>query len=99
MCFTETCGIAKLRNMSSMAVGVIVGGTGAVKGYFPWQVAIYNDKVFMCGGSLISKIHILTAAHCFQGRNIDVSRYTVVLGDHNRNYYEGKITYISLLCK
>ena len=91
-----TCGVAKQR--SKAGSGVIVGGTGSKKGYFPWQAAIYNGKEFMCGGALISKTHILTAAHCFRGRSKDVNQYTVVLGEHNRKYNEGKNYDINLLC-
>ncbi|KAJ6636229.1 Chymotrypsin-C [Pseudolycoriella hygida] len=42
------------------------------KGFWPFAVAIYGIKesrVF-CGGSIISKKHILTAGHCVQDRSI-----------------------------
>jgi secreted trypsin-like serine protease len=34
---------------------------------FPWQVAIITDNMYFCGGSLISKNWVLTAAHCVEG--------------------------------
>lgn len=87
-----TCGVAKQR--TKVETSGLVGGTNAGKGFFPWQVAIYYKNTFMCGGSLIDREHILTAAHCFNGRSKDVREYRIVLGEHNRKYKEG-ISYTS----
>eukprot|EP00057_Strongylocentrotus_purpuratus_P015082 XP_011669556.1 PREDICTED: transmembrane protease serine 3-like [Strongylocentrotus purpuratus] len=46
--------------MSSM----IVGGHPAKEYAWPWQVAMFEDGEFICGGSLIDPWWILTAAHC-----------------------------------
>lgn len=61
----------------------IVGGTPAKLGSFPWMALIgYSNDLgetsFKCGGSLITKKHVLTAAHCLKS---DLS--SVRLGEHN----------------
>jgi len=42
----------------------IVNGYPAVEGQFPHQAAIIIDGSNFCGGSLLSEIWVLTAAHC-----------------------------------
>lgn len=53
------CGFPNLWKMEE-----IYGGKETLPHEFPWNVAIYQDRTFICGGSLISKRHVLTAAHC-----------------------------------
>lgn len=46
----------------------IIGGTKAKLGQYPWLARLgYNrteNITFECGGTLISKRHVLTASHC-----------------------------------
>ncbi|KAF2882838.1 hypothetical protein ILUMI_23350 [Ignelater luminosus] len=43
------------------------------EGAFPWHAALHyargNDLVYICGSSLVSKYHVLTAAHCVALQN------------------------------
>lgn len=48
----------------------IVGGTKALINEFPHQVSIQLNGFHICGGSIISKKWILTAAHCVQDHRI-----------------------------
>lgn len=54
----------------------IVGGTQAEKGRYPFQAALvyseyYSTGVY-CGGTLIAKNWVLSAAHCYSGDNLYV---------------------------
>ncbi|XP_076820441.1 trypsin-1-like [Clavelina lepadiformis] len=62
----------------------ITGGTDAKYGAIPWQVGIkqkFNDSslFFRCGGTLISREHIVTAASCITGAKLPLLAY---LGKH-----------------
>eukprot|EP00057_Strongylocentrotus_purpuratus_P014650 XP_011669124.1 PREDICTED: complement factor B isoform X2 [Strongylocentrotus purpuratus] len=80
----EECGESKHLSGTSR----IVGGNRAGSGDWPWQAALYDkdtDEV-VCGGSLIHKNWILTAATCFIGdwrysdRGLSQNGTTVYLG-------------------
>ncbi|XP_044532995.1 serine protease 42-like [Gracilinanus agilis] len=55
----------------------IIGGDIATAKKWPWQVSLQVNQGHMCGGSLINKEWVITAAHCVTW-NYD---YTVKLGD------------------
>ena len=44
----------------------IVGGKVAKVGEFPYMALLANDGYYTCGGSVINKWYVLTAAHCMQ---------------------------------
>ncbi|XP_017038939.1 serine protease grass [Drosophila ficusphila] len=62
----------------------VSGGKTAKPGDFPWvallKYNINNPRPFLCGGSLISDRHILTAAHCIVGQPEVIA---VRLGEHD----------------
>ncbi|XP_065072372.1 CUB and peptidase domain-containing protein 2-like [Rhopilema esculentum] len=67
----------------------IVGGILAKKGAFPWQAALLwrvgiSKNQQFCGGSLIDREWVITAAHCFVNGD-DPSYYKIRLGEHNLN--------------
>jgi len=62
----------------------IVGGQNAVRGQFPWQVQLHarSGRSFRlaCGGTLVSKDVVVTAAHCIKSAR--TKDYKVYLGRH-----------------
>lgn len=58
----------------------IIGGANATLGQYPWIVRLkYSHNIlgtlfnrFECGGSLITRTHIITAAHCVVSKYSDM---------------------------
>lgn len=66
------CGADGLGNFSySFPDSQIVGGSLAGPGQFPYQAGLYltdsEQRTSKCGGSIIHRRWILTAAHCTDG--------------------------------
>lgn len=71
---------------------LVLGGYDTFEGEFPWHVAIYKTEnrlylMLTCGGNLITRSHILTAAHCvtrkYARQLIDLGKVQIFLGTSN----------------
>merc|ERR1719230_1425843 len=51
-----------------LSEGRIIGGEEAPKHEFPWQVSLKSLGSHICGGSIVNKMQVITAAHCCQGQ-------------------------------
>ncbi|XP_026740430.1 serine proteinase stubble-like isoform X2 [Trichoplusia ni] len=81
------CGRVMLNN----PIPLVVNGTPTLEGQWPWQIALYQtqtvDNKYICGGTLVSHRHVITAAHCVtrkgSRRVVNQNTLTVYLGKHN----------------
>jgi len=80
------CGVANFVNHTHR----IVGGNETEKNEFPWQVMLWMSSVPVpyCGGSILSKKTILTAAHCVATWGVE--NITVVVGEHDWTVDDGE---------
>ncbi|XP_026492026.2 CUB and peptidase domain-containing protein 2-like isoform X3 [Vanessa tameamea] len=74
------------RKINRKYTELIVSGSASKSGNWPWHAAIYRNHrlsvQYICGGSLISKLLVLTAAHCVTINEVPVNHESlgVVLG-------------------
>ncbi|XP_043534660.1 elastase-1 isoform X1 [Chiloscyllium plagiosum] len=88
----KDCGVPQF---TPNIAGRIVSGNEAQPHSWPWQVSLQvrsrgsRSYKHVCGGTLIHKHWVLTAAHCFQkGKAEDAGNWRIVLGKHNLNWTE-----------
>ncbi|CAJ1080982.1 serine protease 27 [Xyrichtys novacula] len=65
----------------------IVGGKDSAEGTWPWQVDITiqtDSSRHICGGSIITRNWVLSAAHCFPNPS-DVGSYVIYAGRYQLN--------------
>uniref|UniRef100_A0A1L8EGG5 Putative serine protease sp24d-like protein n=1 Tax=Haematobia irritans TaxID=7368 RepID=A0A1L8EGG5_HAEIR len=83
--------VAMLAMALAEPTGRIVGGVDAYEGQFPHQISLRFSGSHICGGSIISRNYILTAAHCVGAEDedgvyhVDDAKYfTIRAGSTNR---------------
>ncbi|CAF3002584.1 unnamed protein product [Rotaria socialis] len=70
----------------------IVGGETAPEYAWPWQVYLTLNNMFICGGTLIDRQHVITSAHCVAKPVNNTSDLFVRVGAQNmvrEGYYAG----------
>ncbi|XP_065660515.1 trypsin isoform X2 [Hydra vulgaris] len=67
----------------------VIAGITPTKGSWPWQVLLWQDGKAFCGGTLIHREWVLTAAHCIHGKEFDASKIYTRTGEHTLSVDEG----------
>ena len=78
----------------------IVGGKNATNGSTPYQVLIFvtsNGQTALCGGTLISRRTVLTAAHCLTTST--PSAYKIYLGAYKISKEGATLVYVNSVKK
>ncbi|XP_065204423.1 uncharacterized protein LOC135834471 isoform X2 [Planococcus citri] len=69
---------------------LISGGVVEHFGDSPWHVAVYNqDRVLICGGTIINPYLVVSAAHCFHdqaNKRKSAVNYEIVVSKFTRDY-------------
>ena len=67
-----------------LASSYIVGGVVVRANSHPYMAALYVGEKHFCGGSLLTPLHVLTAAHCVAGLSpAQANKLLVRLGRHH----------------
>ncbi|RWS30351.1 Trypsin-like protein [Leptotrombidium deliense] len=68
----------------------VVGGNDTYDGEFPWTVSVRRNGAHHCGGVIINRRWVLTAAHCVQNKL--VKSYQIRIGEYHlhRHDYHSK---------
>uniref|UniRef100_A0A8C4JPP7 Peptidase S1 domain-containing protein n=1 Tax=Dromaius novaehollandiae TaxID=8790 RepID=A0A8C4JPP7_DRONO len=59
----------------------IIGGEEAVPYSWPWQVSIQISDEHICGGAVLAKEWVVTAAHCFNSKSILSLNFLVTISE------------------
>ncbi|NXY21378.1 OVCH2 protein, partial [Atrichornis clamosus] len=77
----DICGMPS--NQPRFLFSRIIGGEEAVPYSWPWQVSVQMADEHVCGGAVLAKEWVVTAAHCLNSREQYRDLWMVVTGLHD----------------
>ncbi|NWH63789.1 OVCH2 protein, partial [Geococcyx californianus] len=77
----DICGMPS--NQPRFIFSRIIGGEEAVPYSWPWQVSVQISDEHICGGAILAKEWVVTAAHCFNSKELYRDLWMVVTGLHD----------------
>jgi secreted trypsin-like serine protease len=88
--FSVIHGILSQCGVPSQSIGLIIKGDNFTRGKWPWMVALTlkvgDTNKFICGGVLVSRTKVLTAAHCIHPKyseRFNTRDISLLLGAHD----------------
>ncbi|NWW42849.1 OVCH2 protein, partial [Pedionomus torquatus] len=84
----DICGMPS--NQPRFIFSRIIGGEEAVPYSWPWHVSVQISDEHICGGAVLAKEWVVTAAHCFNSRELYRDLWMVVTGLHDLTEQEYK---------
>ncbi|NXI52029.1 OVCH2 protein, partial [Chloroceryle aenea] len=75
------CGMSS--NQPRFIFSRIIGGEEAVPYSWPWQVSVQISDEHICGGAVLAREWVVTAAHCFNSRELYRDLWMIVTGLHD----------------
>ncbi|CAH0385796.1 unnamed protein product [Bemisia tabaci] len=90
----EPCGVISAE-AANLVTPLVTYGQTTARGQWPWHVALYKtdgiNLTYICGGSLIAKNIVVTAAHCVTkkplDRPVDANTIVIYLGKYHLQQY------------
>ncbi|XP_041891557.1 ovochymase-2 isoform X1 [Corvus kubaryi] len=77
----DACGMPS--NQPRFIFSRIIGGEEAVQYSWPWQASVQIADEHICGGAVLTKEWVVTAAHCLNSREAYRDLWMVVTGLHD----------------
>ncbi|KFV64316.1 Ovochymase-2, partial [Dryobates pubescens] len=84
----DSCGMPS--NQPRFIFSRIIGGEEAVPYSWPWQVSVQLSDEHICGGAVLAKEWVVTAAHCFNSKEPYRDLWMVVAGLHDLTEQENR---------
>ncbi|NWR68295.1 OVCH2 protein, partial [Centropus unirufus] len=77
----HSCGMPS--NQPRFIFSRIIGGEEAVPYSWPWQASVQISDEHICGGAILAEEWVVTAAHCFNSKELHRDLWMVVTGLHD----------------
>lgn len=89
------CGVPNDNKTRDKGYLKIIGGEETGYHEYPWLVQLQHDGRIICGGSIISDLFVVSAAHCYRN-DFEQTKFKVIVGQHDSCTDNNDVTIISV---